>query len=123
MAGTERAIGGAASAKIGGRQVALRGSFKYSSQTKVKTAVFGQDGTMHGHTTKPRAPFVEMEVSHIKGWTVADYEEIDGQTVVVDLDNGKTLTLTNSIVVGEVDIDHEEGKTTLRLEGDNLDEV
>lgn len=123
MAGSERAIGGAAAAKIGGRQVALRGAFKYSTQRDVKTVVRGQDATTHGYTTKPRAPFVEMEVSHVKGWTVRDYEEINGQTVVVDLNNGKTVTLTNSVVVGEIDIDHEEGKTTIRLEGDEGEEV
>lgn len=122
MAGQPRPIGGAASMKIGGRQMALRGSFKYSGQTKVSTTVFGQDGTLHGTTTKPRAPFVEAEFSHVDV-TVQDYQAINGDTIIVDLDNGKTLTLTNAVVVGEIDIDHEEGKTTLRLEGDRLDEV
>lgn len=123
MAGRARAIGGVASVRVGSRQYSLRGSVKWSGQTAVKTAVFGQDETLHGYTTKPRPPFIEGEFSHIPELTTQDYQSIAGDTIVVSLVDGRTLTLTDGMAVGEIDVDWEEGKVPLRFEGSQLQEI
>lgn len=116
MATTE--IGGTAYLKVGASQVSLRGSLKINPGGPIGTPVMGMDGKLHGTTTKYKEATAAFEVSDAGSTDVAALRNFTGQTVTLELGNGKTYILPAAIQIEDTELDAVEGKFSLKIVSD-----
>ena len=122
MAIIRNKIGGVAYLAVNGRNLTLAGDFKYSANKFSNETKIGRT-SVDGYTTKPVAPFIEIEVRDAGDLLMSDFDGMDGADVVANLANGKTITGPNMWVVETQEVDTEESKFKLRFEGRDLIEV
>src|ERR1043166_329387 len=115
-------IGGTIIFRRNGAQYSARGSFKYSPFLFEKTGVAGQDEP-HGFTEKPRLPSIEGDISDIGAVSVSDLQNADDAVWTLELANGKVIVLTGGWVSGSPDVETEDGKFSIKLEGMFVQEI
>lgn len=118
-----KTIGGIAQLRIGDQMLHYRDGLKHNFQRYVTAGVMGRDATFHGWTKKPHVPSIEGEFTHMPGWTTAQYEALVGDLIASKIDGAGTLVLRDAKVVGEIDIDDDEGKVKLKFEGSGGEEL
>lgn len=113
---------GTANFTVDGKAYRARGSFEFQPLDEEKESIVGIDG-YHGFKATPVAPHIKGEISDDGAIAVSDWQLLDGSSVVVlELRNGKVVTLNNAIVVGKVPVNIVDGKYELTLEGSSLRE-
>ena len=98
-----------------GSTLLCKGSFTYGIGSTKKEAVVGHD-SVHGYKELPQAPFIEGTITD-HGAKLERIFELKNATVVLQLANGKTFTLSRAWFAGDGTATTEEGEVEVRFEG------
>jgi hypothetical protein len=109
-------LAGIASLTVGGTSYPVVGKATYSPGTVTRETLTGQD-QVHGYKEMPRAPFISATVRDAYGQSVASFNAMTDETVVLQLANGKTIIGQSKWTVETQDVDTEEASFDLRFEG------
>ena len=109
-------IAGTCYIKVNGKSYDLRGSMNISLGEFERQSVVGQDG-YHGIIEKPRASFIECDLTDNVAVDIKELDNITGATVTVELINGKTGVLRDATQVKAIELTAEDGKMSVRFEG------
>ena len=101
--------------KVGGVQLDAKGNFTYNLGAPKREAIIGADG-VHGYKETPQVPFIEGEITDRRDLNLADLAAIDGETVTLELNNGKTVVLSQAWYAGEGTGNTEEANIAIRFE-------
>jgi hypothetical protein len=115
-------VAGTAFLTVDGNQYALRGNFSVSPSPVERTMVAGQDG-VHGYQELPRVPYIEGDITTVPGLSLEDLITQTDVTVVAQLANLTTYTLTNATCKGGFDIATRDGQVRVRWEGLTCQEI
>lgn len=115
-------IGGIISFKVGGRQLNAKGNFTYNLGKEKREAVIGTD-KVHGYKATPQPAFIEGEITDNVSLDLAALVETDGETVTLDLANGKSIVLRKAWYAGEGTGNTEEGNISVRFEAAEGEEI
>ena len=113
---TTNRLAGLASIAIGGVTYLLQGEFKYSPGTVDRETLVGMD-SVHGYKETPRAPFIEGRLRDTNSLIVADFNELTGVNISVNLANGKTISGSNMWTTKAQEVDSMEAVFDVRFEG------
>lgn len=107
--------------RIGGEFYNAKGSFTYGYGYETRTTIIGSD-RVHGFSSAPVAPFIEGAITDDGD---VDIKKLASETdimVVLELGNGKTVSLTHSWMVNADGLtgSTEESEIPVRFEGRNL---
>lgn len=111
-------VAGTAYINIDGVQYPLRGNLTVSLGTAHRESVVGQDG-YHGIKEIPEAGSIECELTDQPTLDLNVLENLTGVTVTVELINGKVGTLYNATQVNHISLNTEDGKYTVKFEGNS----
>jgi hypothetical protein len=109
-------IAGIAFLTVDGTQLALRGNFTVSPSAVERTMLAGQDG-VHGYQELPRVPYIEGDLSTVRGLLLEDLEAQVDVTVVAQLANAMQYTLTGGTCKAGFDNNTRDGQVRVRWEG------
>ena len=118
----QTAIGGTASFRSDGVQYALRGDCMVSPSPFERTGQAGMDG-VHGFTEQHRVPFISVTLSTTPDLSTEALDNIDDQTVQVDLVNGRSYMLRNAWCKAGLEINTAQGSIAVRFEGISCEEI
>lgn len=110
------AIAGTLYVKIDGTQYPVKGKFKYSPLTSVKTGVAGADGP-HGFNVKPKMPSVKGTLTDLGRLSVSQLQSLQSSTLTLELVNGKTFILSQAFLEGDIEVDTDEGEYEVEFKG------
>lgn len=102
--------------KVNGVQYSLRGNMTISLGAYERESVVGLD-EYHGIMEKPRASFIECDLTDRFDLDLKTLENLTGVTVTAELINGKTAVLREATQVKALELTAEDGKMTVRFEG------
>jgi len=107
---------------IDGQQYTVKAGVNYNLGAAKREAVSGADFSHHYKET-PQVPFVEGSLFDKKDLAVTKFLELDGVTVTLELDNGKTIVYRNAWQSGEGTMNTDEGFLPFRFEAESAEEV
>ena len=107
---------------VDGVQYPLRGNFTVSPSAVERTMLAGQDG-VHGYQELPRVPYIEGDISTIRGLLFEDLEAQTDATVVAQLANGMQYTLVQSTCRAGLENNSRDGQVRVRWEGLYCEEI
>jgi hypothetical protein len=99
-----------------------KGSFTYNLGRPKREAVIGSDG-VHGFMEKPQVAFIEGEITDRSTLDLADLVIAEGDTVTLQLANGKVIALRDAWFAGDGTGNTEEGNIGVRFEGKSGEEI
>lgn len=91
----------------------VKGAIDYDLGLPMAEEIIGQDG-IHGFKETPKVAYVECEVTDGYSYDLKQIINATNVTVVVALNNGKTVTFTNCRQTGEGKVNSEESALTLK---------
>lgn len=110
-------IGGVIEIKANGQTIAAKGdSFTYNTGQVKREMVKGAD-RVHGTKSMIQVPFIEGATSDLPDVNTEDLKNLENATVILNLNNGKTVVLRDAAYTAEGDGTTEEGEIQLRFEG------
>ncbi|PXW23409.1 phage tail tube protein [Paraburkholderia caballeronis] len=109
-------LAGTASLSIDGTTYLITADFKYKPANRRRESLSGMD-TVHGYKETISPPFISFNLRDWGGLTVADINTMTNVTVVAQLANGKTIIGRNMWTVEEQEVDSNDAKFDVRLEG------
>lgn len=110
-------IGGVVYIKADGQTVVAKGdSFSYNTGKLKKEMVKGTD-RVHGYKSMTQVPFIDGATTDLPNVNTEDLKDIADATVVLELNNGKTVILRNAVYAADGESTTEEGEIQLRFEG------
>jgi hypothetical protein len=115
-------IAGTAFLSVDGNQYALRGNFTVSPSPVERTMIAGQDG-VHGYQELPRVPYIEGDISTVPGLSLEALITQTDSTVVAQLANYTTYTLTGATCKGGFEANTRDGQVRVRWEGLTCQEI
>ena len=115
-------IGGKIFVKADGQQFRVKGNWPYNLGKDKKEKIVGMDG-VHGTKVTPQIPFIEGTITDTSKLSVEKLLEIEDATIILELANGKIISLTGADQAGEGNVTTEEGEIDVRFEGDNAEEI
>lgn len=115
-------IAGVCYVKAGAAQLALGGTVTVSPASKEREGKAGLSGVV-GYVERPRVPYIELEGQTVPGFSAADLEAVEDETITAELANGSTYILRNAWLAAPLEINAAEGTYTARFEGMACDEV
>lgn len=86
--------------KVNGDLKECVGEFTYNLGKPKKSALKGAD-KVHGYGEEVQVAFIEGEIRDSNGLDLGKLCEIDGETVTLELANGKTIVLREAWYAGE----------------------
>jgi hypothetical protein len=110
------AVAGKAFFKINGTQYWLRGNFNCSLGNQERESVVGLD-QYHGTIDKPRASFIEADLTDDPGVDLNTVETLANVTITVELINGKSGVLSNASQMLPISLNVADGTYKVRFEG------
>jgi hypothetical protein len=116
MANNTTFIAGTAYLTVDGVNYQLEGELKYDVGTVTRESLSGQD-TVHGFSEKPKPPSISASIRDSGGLSLAAFNAMRGQTIVLELANGKTIIGRNMWTVEAQEVDTTEAKFTAHWEG------
>lgn len=116
-------IGGTIYVKRDGVLLETKGAFTYGLGNPERTTVMRSDGTAAGYTEEGKAPFIEGVVIDRADLDTRDLLELDGETITLELANGKTVALSGAYQIKTHEGKTDEGTFPVRFEGTSADEV
>lgn len=119
---TSQRKGGMIQFQVGGIVQDAKGSFSYNLGRPMREALVGSDG-VHGYTEKPQVAFVEGEITDRGNLDLAALTAVTGETVTLELANGKVIVLRDAWFAGEGTGNTEEGNIAVRFEAKSGEEI
>ncbi|CAB3783294.1 hypothetical protein LMG28688_01618 [Paraburkholderia caffeinitolerans] len=116
MASPTGLLAGTASLSIDGTTYMITADFKYKPASRKRETLAGMD-SVHGYKETPSAPFISFNLRDWGGLTVASINLMTDVTVVAQLANGKTIIGRDMWTVEEQEVDSNDAKFDVRLEG------
>jgi hypothetical protein len=107
--------------KVNGTRYDAKGEFSYNLGKDKKTRILGADG-VHGAKVEPVIPFIEGKITDNSDLDLAAFIAITG-TITLELQNGKTIMLSDADYAADADVTTEEGEIPVRFEGSSCEEV
>jgi hypothetical protein len=111
-----RRVGGIIAFKVNGQIFQAKGPFTYNIGVPKKEAVIGADG-IHGFKEVPIVPFIEGTVTDDDETDLQALRETRDATVVLELANGKVISVFEAFEASDGDGSSEEGELQVRFEG------
>ena len=115
-------VAGTAFLTVDGNQYALRGNFTVSPSPVERNMIAGQDG-VHGYQELPRVPYIEGDITTVPGLSLEALITQTDSTVVAQLANYTTYTLTNAVCKGGFEANTRDGQVRVRWEGLTCQEI
>ncbi|MBN3852009.1 phage tail protein [Paraburkholderia sp. Ac-20340] len=109
-------LAGTASLTVDGTTYMVTGDFKYKPGSKKRESLSGMD-SVHGYKEKPSPPYISFNLRDWGGLEVASVNDWTDVTCVAQLANGKTVIGRDMWSVEEQEVDSEDAKFDVRLEG------
>ena len=116
-------VGGTIFFRKNGIQYRVKGEWSYNLGVPKRTAVIGEDGSAHGYSEGAQVAFMEGAITDSKAISVEDLVSVDGDTVTLELANGKTILLPDAWYAGEGTGKTREGEIPVRFEAVKGQEV
>lgn len=113
-------VGGIIFISVNGERYSAKGDWEYSTGTPVRTAVVGAD-EVHGFMEKPMAPYISGEITDRGDINYNELGNLRDAVVVLELANGRIMTLQDAWFSGELVGKTAEGNLSVRFEGLNAD--
>ena len=112
-------IGGVITLRRNGAILKAKGAFKCQHSQEKKTAVSGTSKTdpVHGFKVEVVVPYVEGVITADENLDIQDLADAEGETIMVELENGKTFVLSEASYAEEAALDTDEGEVPFRFEG------
>ncbi len=106
---------------INGTQLALKadGSLEYSMASVTRTAELATSGVV-GYSETPVAPYISGEFMLTEDFPIDAVTSNTNMTVVAELSNGWTVTLSGAFVDGEITASGSGGTVSLKFVGDKI---
>lgn len=113
-------IAGTAFVSVNGEQIRIGGTVTYAPFDIERESVVGLGGRVGSKEMKV-APYIEIECIVTSETDLAKIQNETDFPVTVELANGNVYVLRNAELVGRMEVDGTEGKTSLRFEGDKME--
>lgn len=117
-----RPVGGLATFLVNGKRYLAKGSFTYNPGFDKRDAVVGAD-TVHGFKVARQVPFIEGAITDDGTLNLAELMNAKDAQVVIQLENGRTISLNDAWFAGEGSVTTEEGEIAVRFEGRTFADV
>ena len=117
-----RRIGGTIYLKIDGIQYLAKGNFTYNLGAEKREPVLGEDG-VHGYKTTQQVARIEGEITDTSDLDLEKLVNMEGGTAVLELANGKTVSLPDAWYAGDGDAQTQEGNVQCLIHADSGTEV
>jgi len=101
--------------KVNGTQYSLRGNMTISLGGFEREPVVGLD-QFHGIMEKPRASFIECDVTDTADLDLKVLENLENVTVTCELINGKVAILRNAYQTTALELKAEDGSLTVKFQ-------
>ena len=111
-----RRLGGTINFKIDGQMYQAKGNFSWRINPEKKEQIVGSDG-VHGHKAMPQVPYIEGAITDSPDMSVEELQAIEDATVILELANGKIISLEQACYAHEGEGTTEEGEIAVRFEG------
>lgn len=108
--------------KVSGRTHDVKGSFTYNIGQPKREGIVGHDG-VHGFKELPQIPFIEGEITDASDLDLKSILNYEDETVTLELNNGKTIVLSNAWFAGDGNVSTEDGNIAVRFEGKSGKEI
>ena len=115
-------VGGIIFVKVDGAQFRVKGSWTYNLGKPKRDPVVGSDG-VHGYKETPQIPFIEGTITDDPNISIESLLETKGATIILELGNGKVISLKDAWFAGDGNMTTEEGELEARFEGLEADEI
>jgi len=102
--------------KVGNNVYDVKGNVTYNLGGEMKEGMAGAD-RVHGYKVTRIVPKLEGQITDRGDLDVAAFKAVDGETVVMELENGKTVFLKDAWFAGEGEQGTEEGNIDFKFEG------
>jgi hypothetical protein len=109
-------VAGTAYLFVDGNQLALRGNFTVSPSPVERTMLAGQDG-VHGYQELPRVPYVEGDITTMRGFALASLDGMVDVTVMAQLADGMNYSLVGATCKAGLENNTRDGQVRVRWEG------
>ena len=109
-------VAGTCFLKVNGEQYSLRGNLTISLGGFERESAVGLD-QYHGIIEKPRASFIEADITDTDGLDIKTLENLNNVTVTVELINGKVGILRQATQINALELKAEDGTITIKFEG------
>lgn len=117
-----RAVGGIAQFLLNGKRFLAKGSFTINPGFDKRTAVVGADG-VHGYKVERQVSSFEGAITDDGTFPLSELMNATDVQVVLQLENGRTLSLNDAWYAGEGSMTTDEGEIAIRFEGRTFAEV
>ena len=115
MADTTNRLAGFAFLAVNGVNYRVAADVAYKVGTVERTTLTGQD-RVHGYSEMPAAPFISATLRDAGDLTVADFNAMTNETVIIELANGKTIVGRNMWTVDSQEVKTEEATFEVKWE-------
>lgn len=112
-------LAGTASFSVDGVNYRLAAQAKYSPSSVKRETLTGMDG-VHGFKETPIPGFISCTLRDTGDLTVADFNAMVDDDVVLELANGKTVTAYSAWTVESQEVDTMEATFDVRWESNNV---
>lgn len=116
------ARGGRLYLKVDGALQEAKGDFTYGIGTDKRESIIGSS-SVHGYKRTVQAPFIEGAITDSATLSLSALTSIDGATITLELQNGKTIVLRDAWYVGEGSVSTGEGEIAVRFEAKQGEEI
>ena len=94
--------------KINGVQRNAKGNFTYNRGSPKREPIIGPD-TVHGYKEMPQVAMIEGEITDSPDISLEDLTNMEGETLTLELANGKTFVLSDAWYAADGNAQTEEG--------------
>ncbi len=115
-------VGGIIFVKVDGAQYRAKGSWTYNIGQGKREGIVGADG-VHGYKEMPQIPFIEGSITDDAAISLENFLNTTEATIVLELANGKIITLRDAWFAGDGNVSTEEGELEARFEGLSGEEI
>lgn len=119
---SKRRVGGILFLRINGELLQVKSQVTYDLGRPKRDAVLGPSD-VHGYTEKAKVPYMECTITDSPDLSSEDLQNLDDGTVVLEVPNGKIITLREAWYAGEGTQTTDEGEISCRWEGISADEI
>jgi len=115
-------VGGIIFVNVDGAQYRAKGSWTYNIGQGKREGIVGADG-VHGYKEMPQIPFIEGSITDDPNISLENFLNTTEATIVLELANGKIITLRDAWFAGDGNVSTEEGELEARFEGLSGEEI